>query len=221
MAMRALRLPLAVLVAAAALLCVPSAIAENQSVVANESDTFTPSRTAVKPGETVTFTNTGGEHNVVWNDKGVPANPPDAVTPDKWPAGGVNRTFTKPGRYRYYCVLHGDPKADFGMFGYVYVNAPGQIPPALTGLSATGRARSATLKFRSSAAGRAKATFFLKSSKTKRFARKGSSTFSVKKGRTTKVVTRSFAKGTWRVEVVVTDSAKLTSDKRTATFRVS
>ena len=219
MPMRTLRLPLAALVSAAALLSVPSAIAENQSVRATESNTFTPSKTAVKPGETVTFTNAGGEHNVVWNDNGVPANPSEAVTPDKWPPGGVTRTFTKTGAYRYYCKLHGDPRVNFGMVGFVYVNAAGQVPPSVSGLRASGKTTKATLKFRSSRAGRAKATFFRKSGR--KFTRGGASTFSVRAGQTTRVVRRAFAKGSWRVEVVVTDANKLASDKKTATFKVS
>ncbi len=219
--MRTVRLLISALVATAALLAVPSAIAENAAVQATPDDVFTPARTAVKPGESVTFTNSGGEHNIVWNDGGVPPTPSDSVDPSQWPAGGVSRTFTKPGKYRYYCKLHGDPKFDDSMVGYVYVNPAGQIPPALTGLKASGKAKKATLKFRSSAAGKAKATFFLKSKKTKRFARKGTSTFTVKSGRTTKVVTRAFATGSWKVEVVVTDSAKLSSDRKTATFKVS
>jgi hypothetical protein len=50
--------------------------------------------------------------------------------------------------------------------------------------------------------------------------RSGSSSFSARLGLTTKRVTRAFAKGSWRVDIVVTDANKLASDKRSKTFTV-
>jgi plastocyanin len=212
------RLLLATLAGMAALLAAPAALAENQSVTMTPDDEYSPKLVAVKPGETVTWTNPVGEHNVVWNDNAVPPQPPESVEPSLWPAGGVSRTFDKPGKYRYYCQLHGDRESDFGMTGYVYVNSVGLLPPAVTGLTASGTTSKAKLKFRSSRAGRAKATFFRKSGR--RFLRSGATTFSAHKGLTTKSVTRAFAKGRWRVDIVVTDSNRLASDKRTKTFTV-
>src|SRR5438046_756440 len=90
------------LTAAAVPLAAPSAIAANQSVVASPANVFTPKLSAVKPGETATFTNSGGQHNVVWNDGGAPPMPAQAEDADKWPPV-VSRTFTRPGRYRFYC----------------------------------------------------------------------------------------------------------------------
>src|SRR5256885_5302063 len=89
--------PLAALAAALTSLAVPSAIAANQSVVASPANTFGPKLVAVKPGETVTFTNSGGEHNVVWNDGGAPPMPAQAGEPSTWPAV-VSRTFARSGR---------------------------------------------------------------------------------------------------------------------------
>jgi hypothetical protein len=50
--------------------------------------------------------------------------------------------------------------------------------------------------------------------------RSGTSSFSARSGLTTKTVTRAFTKGSWRVEIVVTDANKLASDKRSKTFAV-
>jgi plastocyanin len=217
--MRTPRLILAALVGTAALLAASSAVADNQTVDATPNDVFSPAKIAVKPGETVTFTNSGGNHNVVWNDGKEPPEPATDLEPSQWPsAGGVARTFPTSGKFRYYCVAHGDRNVDFGMVGYVYVNPVGAIPPAVTGLTASATRTKATLKFRSSRAGKAKATFFRKSGR--RFVRSGSSSFSARLGRTTKTVTRAFTKGSWRVEVVVTDANKLASDKRSKTFTV-
>jgi plastocyanin len=218
--MRSPRLLLAALAGTAAFLAASSAVADNQTVDATVNNVFAPAKVAVKPGETVTFTNSGGEHNVVWNDGKEPPEPSaQGVDASQWPpVGQVARTFPASGRYRYYCIVHGDKNFDFGMVGYVYVNPVGALPPAVTGLTASATRTKATLKFRSSRAGRAKATFFRKSGR--RFVRSGSSSFSARSGLTTQKITRAFTKGSWRVEVVVTDANKLASDKRSKTFTV-
>jgi plastocyanin len=218
--MRTPRLLLAALAGTAVFFAASSAVADNKTVDATVNDVFSPAKTAVKPGETVTFTNSGGEHNVIWNDGKEPSEPSaEAVDSSRWPpVGGVARTFPNSGKYRYYCVAHGDRNVDFGMVGYVYVNPVGAIPPAVTGLTASATRTKATLKFRSTRAGNAKATFFRKSGR--RFVRSGSSSFSARLGLTTKTVRRAFAKGSWRVDIVVTDANKLASDKRSKTFTV-
>jgi plastocyanin len=219
--MRTPRLLLAALAGAAVLLAAPAAVAEDQAVKSVQGDVFSPKLVAVKPGNKVTFTNddtSGGEHNVVWNDGKVPPQPPDSVVASQWPAGGVTRTFTKAGRYRYFCALHGDSTEDFGMYGYVYVNAAGVLPPVVSGLTASATRTKVTLKFRSSGAGKAKARFFRKSGR--KFVAAGSATFAVKSGKTTKPVTKALSKGSWRVDLVVTDSNRVASDKRTKTFTV-
>jgi plastocyanin len=218
---RRLLLPLAAAAAAAVSLAAPSAIAANQSVVASPANVFTPKLSAVKPGETVTFTNSGGEHNVVWNDGGAPPMPPQAEDADKWPPV-VSRTFTRPGRYRFYCSIHGDRTANFGMFGYVYVNAAGLLPPTVSGLRASAARGGARLSFRASRAGRARATFFRRSGH--RFVRFGSTSFAARKGANSKLVTRAgraLKAGSYRVDLVVTDANHLTSDSHSARVRIS
>jgi plastocyanin len=218
MPMRTPRALLAALAGTAAFLAAPAALADNQSVGTTSDDFWSPMKVAVKPGETVTWTNSGGEHNVVWNDGKVKAQPPDSVEPSLWPAGGVSRTFARAGRYRYFCALHGDAVDDFGMVGYVYVNRAGILPPEVSGLSASASSTKVTLTFRTSRAGKAKAAFLRKSGRT--FVRKATAAFPVRKGRTSKQVVAALDKGTWRVEIVVTDADRVASDKRTKTFTV-
>jgi hypothetical protein len=140
------------------------------------------------------------------------------VDGSQWPAAGVSRTFTKPGRYRYYCYLHGDSDFDVGMIGYVYVNAVGALPPKVTGLSATVKPTKVTVKFRSSRAGQAKVTFFKKVGR--KFVRNGTASFAARSGLTTKPISKTLPKGSHRVDVVVTDSNHLASDVRSKTFTV-
>ena len=77
-------------------------------------------------GDTVTWNNAGGVHNVVFDD-GSFTEPP---TPDSgW--SGVDRTFDTPGTFRYHCGLHGP-----SMPGVVRVrDATGQVPVVPPGLT--------------------------------------------------------------------------------------
>jgi plastocyanin len=220
--MRKPRLILAALAGGAVFLGAAAALADNQTVQATSADTFNAAKVAVKPGEKVVFTNRpgDGEHNIVWNDGKVPPTPADSVDGSQWPAE-VSRSFDKPGRYRYFCALHGDKTADFGMFGYVYVNGAGTLPPVVSKLKASGTKKKYTVKFSSTEAGKAKVTLFKKSDKTKKFARKSSTTFSAKNGSTSKTVTKTLAKGSYRVDLVVTDANKVASDLKSKTFKVS
>ena len=217
--MRSLRVIFAGLAAGAVLLVAPGALADNASVGTTSEDLWTPAKVAVKPGETVTFTNNGGEHNVVWNDGKVPPTPAESVEPSQWPAGGVTRTFDRAGKFRYYCALHGDASSDFGMVGYVYVNSAGLLPPTVKSLRASATRTKATLKFRASRAGKAKAHFYKRSKGA--FRTRGSKTFSVASGAVNRKVTKTFTAGSWRVDVVLTDANGLKSDKVSKTFHVS
>src|SRR5688500_3873408 len=204
-------------VAVAGVLAAP-ALAADQAVVAKLDNTFAPRKVALTPGETVTFTNQGGDHNVVWNDGGAPKQPSTPVPPDQWPAGGVSRTFTTSGAYRYYCEAHADATDDFGMVGYVYVNAAGLLPPTLSSLTAVGTRTGVRVGFRASRPGSAKATFFRRVGR--RFVRRWASTIAARQGANSKRIARTLTAGTYRVGVVLTDANGLKSDKRTKTFTV-
>ena len=101
----------------------PSALAANQAVTVADNS-FVPSRVAVAPGQTVTWTASGGNpHNVAFED-GLLIDPVPAI-PAPW---STSRTFAGAGTYRYYCQIHGSPNGG-GMSGTVYVNAAGNVPP--------------------------------------------------------------------------------------------
>lgn len=210
-------LPLAA-VAAAVAVAVPAALADDQSVVATIGNSFSPRNVAVKPGETVTVTNQGGDHNVVWNDGGAPRQPASAVPPEEWPAGGVTRTFSRSGKYRYYCEAHAAPTGSFGMVGYVYVNAAGALPPTVNGLTASGNRMGVRIGFRASRAGTARATFLRRVGR--RYLRRWTSVIAARRGVNSRRIARRVPMGTYRVEVVLTDANRLRSDKRTRTFVV-
>src|SRR4051812_41272964 len=114
MRLRCLRIgvSLGVLIAAAA---AAPALGANQTVSATISSQFTPKDVAVNPGETVTWNNTGGVHNVHFDDGSfdMPASPASG-----W--SGITRTFNTVGTFRYYCELHGGPNG-VGMSGTVTV----------------------------------------------------------------------------------------------------
>ena len=115
-----------VLVVCLALACVTHAVpalAANQTVTATPGNAFTPKDVVINQGDMVTWNNGGGVHNVHFDDGSfdMPASPSSA-------AWSVNRTFTAPGMFRYYCELHGGPNGS-GMAGAVWVNGPGYARP--------------------------------------------------------------------------------------------
>lgn len=110
-----LAIPLALVLAMAS---APS-LAADQAVHATSSNTFTPKTVTINVGESVTFTNDGGFHNVKFED-GKFEQPSD---PDFTP-WTVKRTFDQPGTYRYYCEQHGGP-GGVGMSGTVVVEGAG------------------------------------------------------------------------------------------------
>jgi plastocyanin len=109
------------LLAALALSAAP-AEAANQTVVAS-STVFTPADVTVVQGDSVTWNNGGGPHNVRFDDGSfeIPADP----DPTPW---SVTRTFNTVGVFRYYCENHGSA-GGVGMAGAVYVQAAGTTPP--------------------------------------------------------------------------------------------
>ena len=111
-----------------AVLLVPAgpAQAANQPVAAI-SNVFVPADVTVQQGDTVTWSNHGGTHNVRFDDGSfeMPADP--ATT-----AWSVSRSFDAAGVFRYYCEEHGTPNGG-GMSGAVNVQAAGAPPPPPAG----------------------------------------------------------------------------------------
>jgi plastocyanin len=102
-----------------------SAFAANQTVTATPSNSFVEKDVTIAPGETVTWNNAGGTHNVHFDDNSfqMPMSPSSST----WT---VPRTFGQaPGTYRYYCDLHGGP-GGVGMAGSVTVSAGGVPSPS-------------------------------------------------------------------------------------------
>jgi plastocyanin len=88
------------------------------------SNQFDVDPATISQGESVTWTNAGGRHNVVFDD-GRFTYPPTAST-DAWTSPPL--TFNEVGTFRYYCAVHGGP-GGVGMAGRVTVNPPPGAPP--------------------------------------------------------------------------------------------
>jgi len=80
---------------------------------------FTPASVTIAPGETVTWRNGGGFHNVRFEDGSF--EDPSDPSPALWT---VSRRFDSPGTFRYFCEAH----TAQNMFGTVVVQ--GGAPPA-------------------------------------------------------------------------------------------
>jgi len=96
---------------------------------------FNPQTISIRPGDTVTFVNKGGFHNVVADDgsfrcahgcDGQPGGNGGASS-SNWVA---SVTFESAGVVGYFCEIHGAPGE--GMFGTINVIAP--PPPTVAGI---------------------------------------------------------------------------------------
>lgn len=88
--------------------------------VAVTSNDFTPADVTIGVGDTVTWSNTQGNHNVVFED-GLFTEPPTVLGPP-WTR---LRAFTTAGTFPYFCALHDT----VGMTGIVRVVAGVPLPP--------------------------------------------------------------------------------------------
>jgi plastocyanin len=105
---------------AVALLANGGALAANGSVTATPGDRFSPAAVTINVGESVTWTNGGGNHNVVLADGDVALISPSTSS---WT---LTHTFTTAGTFSYYCAIH----RALGMTGTVsVVAAPSGTPP--------------------------------------------------------------------------------------------
>jgi plastocyanin len=206
------RIPLLLLAAMLGVLAARSFAAPGDAaVVAGPGNAFTPTIVNVPVGATVTFSNAGGEHNVVWDDLGPPGtpSPPSSswtVTP--------SRTFTTAGTYRFYCLFHGGPNG-VGMAGTVtvgggttsdpIVSIPENPPasstttpstttttpatardltaPAVTRASAAGLTAAIRIAFRASERGRARVSLSRRVGRSRSFHLVGRRTVAFAKGR--------------------------------------
>ena len=91
-----------------------------QTAVTVSSNQFTPQNITINVGETVTWTNTGGFHNVNGTQATFPNNP-ESFGNNTGTGWTYMHTFNIPGSYDYQC----DPHFTLGMTGTVTVNPVG------------------------------------------------------------------------------------------------
>jgi plastocyanin len=114
---------LAIAVPLALLLAAPAQAAD-QTVRATPQNVFSPSTVTISPGDTVTWVNDGGAHNVKFDDGSFEEPSSPAFT---WTTN-PRRTFNSPGEFRYFCEQHG-AAGGAGMAGRVVVEDGTQPPP--------------------------------------------------------------------------------------------
>jgi len=105
--------------------------ADHPVTVGGGSLTFSPSTLSISAGDTVTFTNAGGLHNVT-SDPGAVTQFHCSAACGASPAGDPNSTlwsqtitFPTAGTVGYYCEQHGAPGQ--GMFGTITVTIPVEL----------------------------------------------------------------------------------------------
>jgi plastocyanin len=97
--------------------------AQNPTVSAQSNDTFSNAEVTVTQGGSVTFSNSGGRHNVRFD--GEATGDPSPANTTAW---SFARQFGTVGDFRFYCEVHGGPNGQ-GMSGIVHVVAAGGPPP--------------------------------------------------------------------------------------------
>ena len=86
--------------------------------------TFYPPHVTINVGDTVTWSNFGGLHNVLADDNSFGNGAPSAT---RWT---YSHTFTTAGTFGYYCTIHGTPGGG-GMAGMITVGATTPPPPSI------------------------------------------------------------------------------------------
>jgi plastocyanin len=97
-----------------------STAAQADETIVGRDFTWTPDDVSIQVGDTVTWTNQQGFHNVVVD--GERLNDPGFPDDDQW-RDPPQKTFTTAGTYRYLCEVHGQ------MTGTVTVGGNGEPPP--------------------------------------------------------------------------------------------
>jgi plastocyanin len=105
-------LKLVPMVFAAVLLAATPSWAANHNVTVGPDTAFHPSTLTINAGDTVTWTNSGGHHNVHADDGSFG----NSLSSGAWT---FTRTFPSAGTVGYHCQEHGSPS--FGMFGTIIV----------------------------------------------------------------------------------------------------
>ncbi len=124
----------------------PAAFAANHAVSLTGNDSFSPSAVSAAPGDTVTWTWAGDNHNVTAD-----SGQADTFSSGSKKTGTFVKTFNVTGRFTYRCTLHS------GMNGSVTVASstptPDTTPPAVpTGVVATAADSTVTVDWANSTA---------------------------------------------------------------------
>ncbi|MGA9334725.1 MAG: plastocyanin/azurin family copper-binding protein [Rudaea sp.] len=96
--------------------------------VGGQQNIYTPQTVTIEPGDSVTFVNKGGFHNVVADDgsfrcaRGCDGDGQGGNGGPSSSSWVVSVHFPQAGRFGYFCEVHGTPGT--GMFGTVIVQAP-------------------------------------------------------------------------------------------------
>jgi hypothetical protein len=108
-------IPIAILAGCLGVGVLPALAADGSVTIRDYS--YTPSRIAVLPGESVTWQAEGAaEHNVHFDGEVAPLGPRSATF-------NQSRSFPDQGTFTYHCDVHAS------MHGTVFVNATGTVPP--------------------------------------------------------------------------------------------
>jgi plastocyanin len=215
---------------AVACLAAPAWAATSEVTVANVD--YTPSAITVEPGDTVSWRFAGPDTNhSVTSEPGRAESfdsDPGNSSPLHAPGDRFSHVFNTPGRFTYFCKVHGS------MSGTVTVKVPGSGPapdtaaPKLSALKVRGgrtcggragkkcRKRPTRIRFALSEAGRVRLTFKRKGGHSpkpvSRAAKAGVNTI--------KLSTRRVKVGRYKFAVRATDAAGNRSARKTRSFRV-
>jgi plastocyanin len=107
---------LALVFAVPLLAAMPSLAATVNVSVGGAGFSYSPQEVHIHPGDTVTWTNAGGGHNVAADDGSFR----NSIATNAWT---FSHTFNAVGRFGYHCEAHGAPGS--GMFGTVVVESAG------------------------------------------------------------------------------------------------
>jgi plastocyanin len=105
-----------------ALLSASAFAADHHVTVGGSANVFSPKTLTINAGDTVTFVNGGGFHDVTANDNSFSSG---AATNDPFT---FVHNFDTAGTFGYYCTIHGSPNGG-GMAGSITVNAVTTPPP--------------------------------------------------------------------------------------------
>ena len=113
----------------------------NVTVGGGSKLSFSPNPVTINQGDTVTFTNAGGIHNVIADDGSFCCDGGACKTGSACNASSNNWssvvTFNNAGNFGYYCSVHGAP-GGIGMAGHVIVNSVTSPTPAPIGPTTSG-----------------------------------------------------------------------------------